>query len=337
MPEPQTEATSPAGHAPDESRPPRLGESEGERAVKRVAPWFVSIALHAGMLVLGMAITWTVAVLGEDDDPVRIVADFDAVTFDPVVLQPAEQTELTDPQPRETVQTPTVDELLREDLRDFDLDPTQFLSTALSRVSPDDFAPRPEAGSARFLGLSATNARAIVYVIDASGSMIPYLPIVVQELARSMERLSPEQRFAIVFFQEAESIVVPPASRLVAATDETRLAALRWIDENVIPRGGTNPLVAIEEALRLKPDVIFLLSQNITGYGRFEIDQADLLALLDQRNPIVGATDRRRTQIQCIQFLDPDPLDTMRRIAEHHGGPGGYKFLDREELGFSQP
>jgi len=34
-----------------------------------------------------------------------------------------------------------------------------------------------------------------------------------------------------------------------------------------------------------------------------------------------------------VQFLDPDPLETLRRIAEQHGGPDGYRFLSRAELG----
>ena len=49
--------------------------------------------------------------------------------------------------------------------------------------------------------------------------------------------------------------------------------------------------------------------------------------------PVPDGNGHRRTQINCIQFLDPDPLDTLRIIAERHGGPKGYKFLDREELG----
>ena len=89
---------------------------------------------------------------------------------------------------------------------------------------------------------------------------------------------------------------------------------------------------ALKLTERLNPDVIFLLSQNITGYGQFEVDQRDLLALLDKLNP-KNANGRRAAQINCIQFIDPDPLDTMRKIAEEHGGPNGYKFLDRSELG----
>jgi hypothetical protein len=36
-----------------------------------------------------------------------------------------------------------------------------------------------------------------------------------------------------------------------------------------------------------------------------------------------------------VQFLDPDPLDTLRKIAQAHGGERGFRFLDRAELGLS--
>ena len=130
--------------------------------------------------------------------------------------------------------------------------------------------------------------------------------------------------------------MVPP-NRLAPATPEARARTLAWIDDHVIPAGRSNPLAALETGLRLKPDVIFLLSENITGSGEFEIDQEDLLDLLDALNPIVGGTGRRRAQINCVQFLDPDPLDTLRRIAERHGGPNGYRFLSRAELGLAAP
>ena len=143
-----------------------------------------------------------------------------------------------------------------------------------------------------------------------------------------------QQRFGLVFFQRNEALMVPPTTRLVSATPDAKVTALRWIDEKVIPAGRSNPLAAIEKALSFKPDVIFLLSENITGSGEFEIDQADLLSLLDELNPIDRRTGRRATRINCVQFLDPDPLDTLRRIAERHGGTDGYRFLSRAELGF---
>src|SRR5690606_31927363 len=97
----------------------------------------------------------------------------------------------------------------------------------------------------------------------------------------------------------------------------------------------TKPIAALEAALKLDPDVIFLLSQDITGYGEFEVDQRDLLNRLEALNPVDPATGRRRVQIQCIQFLKEDPLGTMRKIAEAHGGRNGYKFLSSAELGLT--
>jgi hypothetical protein len=165
--------------------------------------------------------------------------------------------------------------------------------------------------------------------------MIAYLQIVLQELARSLDALTPEQSFGIVFFQRSEALVVPPARRLVPATPEEKSRVLRWIDQNVIPAGRSNPIAAFEAAMQYRPEVIFLLSDNITGSGIFEIDQNELLAKLDELNPVERLTGRRRTIINCIQFLDPDPLDTLRRIAELHGSPRGYKYLSRRELGLA--
>ncbi len=58
-------------------------ETETERAVNRIAPWVVSVVIHAAVVALGFMITWTVVRLGDQEQPV-IVADFDAPTFEPV-------------------------------------------------------------------------------------------------------------------------------------------------------------------------------------------------------------------------------------------------------------
>jgi hypothetical protein len=167
--------------------------------------------------------------------------------------------------------------------------------------------------------------------------MIRSLPVVIDELARSLDGLTAKQEFSVIFFMRNEALTVPPESRLSRATEEEKMRVLAWIDEFVIPSGRSNPLQALEKAMSFRPDVIFLLSENITGSGEFEIDQADLLALLNTLNPVDPATGRRATTINCVQFLDPDPLGTLEKIAMEHGGPRGYKFLDREELGLKAP
>lgn len=314
----------------------RLGaESETERAVRRIVPWIVSFAVHAGLLVAGLLVTWTIANLRDERPPARIVADFDALAYDPVPRLEAEAAET----PLEALQDRLPEETFaeRDDSVEADLDALRLLSNAAASSALARFAPTPQAATAVFVGLRTSNARRIVYVIDASGSMIRSLPIVVDELARSLDGLTAEQEFGVVFFQRNEALVVPPADRLRPAGSKETARVLAWIDEKVIPAGRSNPIAALRVALALRPDVVFLLSENITGSGEYEIDQRDLLALLDELNPADAATGRRPVRINCVQFLDPDPLGTLRLIAEAHGGADGYKLLDRAELGLGLP
>ena len=88
----------------------------------------------------------------------------------------------------------------------------------------------------------------------------------------------------------------------------------------------------LEMALAIQPDVIFLLSENITGAGPFEIEADRLLAALEDQNP-VRPDGTRGTAIKCIQFLEEDVLGVLRQIAEVHGGPDGYNFVERDAAG----
>lgn len=315
-------------------------ESPARRRAKRVAPWLMSTAIHAGLLVVGLLVTWTVVSLQKDEESVLIIADFDATTYEPVAVLEQDTSLQTDRtvQDRLDIEPDAVAEF-PSDLADWESDPINLIANTGSESSLAAFAPKPLQGSATFIGLTSTNARRIVYVIDASGSMMATLQIVVQELARSLDGLSPPQQFGIVFFQRNEAVVVPPANRLTLATEPDKTRAMNWIraGRNILPGGRSNPLKALEHALRQEPDVVFLLSTNITGSGEFEIDQQDLLTRLDQLNPVDPKTGRRGAQINCIQFLDPDPLGTLELIAREHGGERGYKFLGRQELGLNGP
>ena len=311
---------------------PPVGEPETRRALSRIVPWVVSVGLHAGLIGLGFLITWTVVTLGDDDDPVLVTAEFDALTYDPLVSLDTQPLPDTDPLEPTRIPVESLQEAVEQQLAGLDVPSLTLDLDAGAPTGAADFAAASTRNTATFVGMTTTNARRIVYVIDASGSMIRSLQIVLRELGRSLGTLSPRQTYAVIFFQRNQALVVPP-NRLTPATPAAIARALAWIDDNVIPAGRSNPLAALEKGLRLKPDVIFLLSENITGSGEFEIDQADLLSLLDELNPIDRRNGRRATRINCVQFLDPDPLDTLRRIAERHGGKDGYRFLSRAELG----
>jgi len=323
---------------PLEERLAQLGaESPALHRLRELLPWVLSPLIHVLLILVGFVITWSV-VAQRDEEHVEIVADLYAQSFDPLAkMEPQPEHEsprLADTLiPSDIIEPTPIDESMLTEI-----DPLQTFSDARAMSSLAEFAPRAAEGSASFVGLKATNARRIVYVIDASGSMLRSLKYVIDELARSLEGLTQRQSYAIVFYQRAEATVVPPAGQLVRADSDAKRRSLEWINAgNVFPQGSSNPLAAIETALKLKPDAIFLLSDNITGGGQFEIDQSDLLDMLDRLNPVDRTTGKRTVQINCIQFLDPDPLNTLKIIADMHGGENGYRFLDRAELGLAAP
>ncbi|MHC4991777.1 MAG: hypothetical protein ACYTGC_12430 [Planctomycetota bacterium] len=311
------------------------GETETERAVKRTVPWVVSVMVHLGVILFAALLAGTVRLMQQADAPL-IIADFHAMRFEPVAaLEPVAMPVTPTVVPDQTVVDVSQEQIERE-LAELELE-TVALSDAASLAAPSTFTPRVTEGQVTFVGVSSTNARRIAYVIDASGSLISSLQVVIDEMRRSLQELTPRQEFSIIFFQQDRALVLPPEGSMRQGRHAEKVRALEWIDRNVIPNGNSNPLPALEAALRMKPDVIFLLSDNITGAGQYEIDQRELLARLDELNPRVGRSQRRRTRINCIQFLDPDPLDTLRVIAREHGGDDGFKFLDRAELGLARP
>ena len=305
-----------------------VGESDTERAVKQIAPWVISVGVHAGLVALGFIVTWTVGRLADDREALLVTAQFDALTYDLQDTIEPEPIEMTVQPETGRLRAPAFEQMLAE--RRAELDPMPGSLDLERDAVPtwSDFSVAPEQDTVTFLGLT-TLAKKIVYVIDASGSMIPTFHIIIDALARSLGELSSEQSYAVVFFQDSTAVAVPPR-RLTDASLDAKVATLQWIAEEVVPQGGSDPRVAIEKALSLGPQVIFLLSENITGFGQFELDKTALLAFIQRKNP-VGKP--HHTRINCIQFLDTDPIDTLQEIARIHGGPDGFRLLKRAELG----
>jgi len=147
--------------------------------------------------------------------------------------------------------------------------------------------------------------------------------------------LNEAQAFTVIFFQGDKAIEAPPRG-LKKATPQTKQRVMEWIDPisgNIIPAGGdTDPVPALKQALRYKPQLLFMLSDNITGRGKYELIQKSFIAEVNKAN--VAAT-----KINTIQFLYPDPLTrygfkgTLELVAGESGGI--YKFVDGRELGIN--
>lgn len=117
-----------------------------------------------------------------------------------------------------------------------------------------------------FFGLTA-EGKSFVFVLDCSLSMNhPHdseaktrFRKMKMELANSLSHLRFDQEFFIIFFNH-EAIPMP-AERLVSAAPENQQHFLAWVDQ-VPAFGDTDPTAALAMALRMRPDVIYFLTDG---------------------------------------------------------------------------
>ncbi|MFM8785949.1 MAG: VWA domain-containing protein, partial [Phycisphaerales bacterium] len=169
-----------------------------------------------------------------------------------------------------------------------------------------------------FMGVR-TEGRHIVYVIDRSGSMMGdrFLHTLL-ELKRSIERLPEGVPVSVVFFSSHNaysgggSYVLMPPGRMMRATAKNKRDAVDWA-ETITPDGGTDPADALQVALQLKPDAIFLMTD-----GMFDNPPA-IESLLAAGNPSA------KVSINTIAFHERAAEEILKRIAAKHRGD--YRFV----------
>mgnify|MGYP001163813651 CR=1 FL=1 len=285
--------------------------------------WFVSISVHLGIGVLAFFITWSVIRVEQAPPIIGTSIWHEQPNQDMARLPMANLTPMAPSAEVPLLVLPEKETRLNDGFA--------ILNQINSSGEIPDFAKSNPTTEVHFMGLDAIAAGRIVYVVDASGSMLLHLSAVLEELKRSLLTLHPKQQFGVLFFQQDKSIIVPPRNRLVSANQDNIAASLRWIKTSgkVIPAGGSNPTNALKRAFSFKPDVVYLLSENITGAGRYEVSTEELLKSIDHLNPRDDANGARPVQINCIQYLTYDKTRTMERIAEIHGGIDGYTFIER--------
>lgn len=232
--------------------------------------------------------------------------------------------------------------------------PAASLSTAVARVDSSEVRSSRASGAARvlmpeaerggasvsFAGVQAKAARRVVYVVDASGSMVSSFAFVRARLAKSIEALSPTQQFQIVLARqmgEGGATVFRPegarAGELIRALPKDRAAAVAWMREQVVG-GRPDAIGGLRAGLAFEPDVIFFLSR---GFARSNteglVSVEGVLGELDVLNPRAGRTGLRPVVIKTIQFLDDDPTGLLEAIAEEHGdGAGSFRVLTMDDL-----
>lgn len=204
-----------------------------------------------------------------------------------------------------------------------------------------------------FAGVGSATAKSVVYVVDASGPMVTSLPIVLAEVRRSVGQLSAEQRFSVILFRESRQGGSGGehserfSDSLVKATPERKRELEQWLSR-IEPAGRSNPLIGLESALRLRPDVVFVLSRSVerSAGGVWGMGMTATIERLEELNPAIDVEEEaeaepaaspfsagRAVQIQTIAFLDDDSTGIMQAIADRHGprDGSGYRVIRRSE------
>lgn len=199
---------------------------------------------------------------------------------------------------------------------------------------------RPESTSppsVAFAGVQSKAARTLVYVVDGSGATANSFAYLQTQLMRSIDRLSPTQRFQVVLFREADDSAYTLApinsAKLARATPQHKQDVADWLD-SVSARGRSNPLDGLKGALALKPDLVLLITRSIqrTEMGWAQ-GQREILQTLNALNPQDPISGQRSTVIKCVQLLDEDPTGIMNAIGSLHGdGVDDYKVVRYEDL-----
>ena len=329
------------GSEPPESSPMYDADADGDLAIeedaeidedelgKRSRPgaWLVSTLVHVGILVL-------LALVGlstqRPKDQVALTAsapNAEQVSMETFEIESTEQPE-TEPTPNE----PNPSEV------QYDLSPVGEVS-ASDMISDAPPAPASTSMAEMFNRSSAASSAMsmkpnsdatmefcgvkgggnhFVYLVDSSGSMGDAFGSARAELLRSIDLLKPEQRFYVVFFDEkpdymrlADANVDEPRS--VKANRVNRDALKRWAMRIQKDRGRA-PYDPLKFALKLKPDVIFLLSD-----GEFPQGIEDMLKEENRVVNLFGDNDPISI-IHTIGYYSKDGESRMRRIAQQHGG-----------------
>ncbi len=180
---------------------------------------------------------------------------------------------------------------------------------------------------AMFFGVKATGNR-FVFIVDSSNSMRGNkFADAKRELIYAIRRLSKEQYFYVIFFDaDAERMVLDtgpnaePAPRPVPATSENMMKVERWI-ESVQNELKTNPFEAVEFAMGLYPDAIYLLTD-----GQFT-DKGRTVRYLERENFIQDDLGQRQVKVvfHTIGFYSRDGEEVLKEIARKYKGT--YQFV----------
>jgi hypothetical protein len=209
-------------------------------------------------------------------------------------------------------------------------------------IEPPKFGfTAPEAPE--FMGVKS-KGKHVVYVIDRTLSMTETDGSGRQrfvhaqlELERSIEALSDDLKFSVIFFSaksdvEPSSHQVMPPGRMLRATAQNKSSAIRWLKSQRPSVDDTlgHPSEALRAALLMKPDTVYFMTDGTPGipYDKFNnvIRDAngnvalDWTWIIEAVNLVARLNKDHRTQVNTIAFHEQASEGYLKRMAIENGG-----------------
>ena len=222
------------------------------------ASFIVSLVVHINILVL-LAAIWMMQT--KEDQSIGLITTMaeqpgESDTMESLVVESLSQTEF-DEETKENLDIQTQLSVTNSQLA------TSAKLSLKSSIGDGDRIAGLAVGKGSFFG-ARTAGDSFVFIVDNSGSMNgKRFLLAVQELNSAIEGLQKNQKFYVIFYN---SIAVPmPHTRirkLLSASKRNKSKATKWISKQKTT-GGTMPQEAVIMGLKLKPQVIFFLTDGI--------------------------------------------------------------------------
>ncbi|HEX4793562.1 MAG TPA: hypothetical protein VH370_07220 [Humisphaera sp.] len=172
--------------------------------------------------------------------------------------------------------------------------------------------------------------RSIVFVCDATATMVPKFMALKLQLSKAINDLGPLQRFDVIFFNDDRassfSSWLKRPGTLPLAVPATKSRFNEFFAQ-IVPRHSGSPIAAVELAIKEQPDVIYLLSD-----GEFEDADAGVKHIREL-NP------DHKIRINTIAFINNDEIrhhvdvtfkKILKQIADENGGT--FKDVNPDDL-----
>jgi hypothetical protein len=183
---------------------------------------------------------------------------------------------------------------------------------------PREQIPTGPTAQLSLFGSGLAEGRSFVFVIDRSNSMggagLGAIQAAAKELATHIDQLTAEQTFQVIAYNQSAAYLT--GRELVPATTDNKRKLINFV-ANLAAYGQTEHSPALLNALRVKPEVIFLLTDG--GDPGLHPGQFQTI-----RQQAAG-----RTSIHCIHFgrgPQNEPEHFLKRLAAENRG--SYVYVD---------